>query len=133
MATVCNRDINGVLGSNVVGASTIGTGDVFLIVRRIEWRVFVSLVVVNPEGTEIFEATNPEDAAGVDIASTDAIDAFNKHTPSDHLLGRSVAVAGKNIHVRTATKPENAERKFEPAVIRFHRVGNVAVLVRPVC
>ena len=126
------RHINHVLRGDVVRAAPVGAGDVLLVVGRAQRRVLVGFIVVDAKGAEVFEIVLPENATGVHIACADAVHPFDEKPPAHHLLGRSVAVAWKDVHVRTAAEPQHAERRPHAVVVGFHRVADVAILMRPV-
>ena len=76
-----------------------------LVVSGIQRSVFVGFIVVNVVGAEIFKVAYPEHATGVNIASTQFINALNEQTTVDDLLGRPVSVSRQNIHVAAAAEP----------------------------
>ena len=132
VAAVVDCQIDRVFGGHIIRSPTVRAGNVLLVIGRIERCVCVGFVVVDTEGAKVVEVANPEDSASVDVAGADAVDAFNEHASADDLFGRAVAVTREDVRIRAATKPEDAERELQAAVVGFNGIGDIAILVGPV-
>ena len=117
---------------NVVGATTVCSGNVNLVVLGIQRRIFKCFIVVDIERTKVFELTFPKHSAGVNVAGAKTIDALNKKSPADDLFGWAVTMSRKDIQITAATKPQHTKWQFDAAIVGLNRIGNIAVLMSPV-
>ena len=108
-------DVDAIVGDDVVGAAAVGTGNVNLVVFRVERRVFIGVVVVDVERAQIVELAFPQHAAGVDVAGTQAVHPLDEQSSADDLLRRTVAVSRQHVHVAAAAEPQHAQRQLDAA------------------
>ena len=132
MTDVCFDQVNAIIRGDIVGATPVRAGNMNLVVLWIQRCVFVSLVVVDIERAQIFEFAFPKYTTGIHVTGAQAIHALNEQPAAYHLLWRTMTVAWQDIHVATAAEPQHTQRQFDTAIVRLDRVGNVAVLMRPI-
>jgi hypothetical protein len=117
-----------------VGASPVGTGNVHLIVGGIQRRFFVSGVIVDVRGSEVFEFF----AAGLEPVcasrASRCLDALNEQSAVNHLLSWSMAMSGRRAS-RLLLPPKNQRTpsgNLTRASVGFAGVGNVTMQMSPV-
>ena len=79
-----------------------------LVVLGAQGRVLVGAVIVNAEISQVLDRSFPKYTPSVRISRAEAVDALDKRTATDDLLGRAMAVTRQYIHVGTSAKPQHA-------------------------
>ena len=131
LARAAGGHVDRVGGRYEIRPAGVGARDVALVADEAQRPVAVRLVEIDAGTAQILELHLPKDAARINVAGVEAVHAFNEQPAADDLLRRTVSVPRQDVEIRVAAEPQEPQRELHAEVVRFQRVGHVAVLVSP--